>query len=76
MPKKNAEYQREHRERRAQRLAELESENAGLRWDLEAARQELAAALAECERLSARACQHPAGAVDEGTCHACGADVW
>jgi hypothetical protein len=36
----------------------------------------LAAALDEAERLAAIACKHPAGAIDGGTCQACGTDVW
>jgi hypothetical protein len=51
------------------RLAELEAENAELRADL-------ADALAEAERLAVQQCRHPAAAVDSGTCHACGADMW
>ena len=69
MPKTNADYQREHRQRRARHLAELEAENAELRAYLDTA-------LAEVERLSASQCNHPAGAVDGGTCQACGRDVW
>jgi hypothetical protein len=69
MPKTNAEYQREHRQRRARRLAQLETENAELRTDL-------AAALAEVERLALTACKHPAAAIDAGHCHACNTDIW
>jgi hypothetical protein len=52
MPKTNADYQREHRQRRARCLAQLEAENAELRADL-------AGALVELERLSATQCKHP-----------------
>jgi chromosome segregation ATPase len=76
MPKTNADYQRDHRQRRAHRLAELEAENASLRAELDSVRAELDAALTECERLAAMACRHPAGAVDGGTCQACGTEVW
>jgi hypothetical protein len=69
MPKTNADYQREHRDRRTRRLAQLETENAQLRVGL-------ADALAELERLTASQCRHPAAAVDSGTCRACGTDVW
>jgi hypothetical protein len=60
-----AERQRAFRHRQTDRIATLERENAELRD-----------ALAEAERLAATACKHPAGAVDGGTCQACGADVW
>lgn len=76
MAKTNADYQREHRQRRAQRLAVLERENAGLRVRLAEAEASLAGAVAEAERLSASQCRHPAAAVEGGRCHACGADVW
>jgi hypothetical protein len=68
MPKTNAQYQREHRERRTRRLAQLEAENADLRAGLDAA-------LAEVERLAASQCRHPAAAVEGGHCHACGTEV-
>jgi hypothetical protein len=76
MPKTNADYQREHRQRQARRLAGLQAENASLHTELNSVRAELDAAPAECERLAATACKHPAGAVDGGTCQACGNDVW
>jgi hypothetical protein len=76
MPKTNADYQREHRQRQARRLAGLRAENTSLRTELDSVRAELDAALAECERLTATACKHPAGAVDGGTCQACGTEVW
>jgi hypothetical protein len=69
MPKTNADYQREHRQRQARRLAELETENAELHADL-------TGALADVERLTASQCRHPAAAVDAGHCHACGTEVW
>ena len=75
MPKTNAEYHREHRQRQARRLAELEAENATLRTQLNSIRAELAA-LAESERLAATQCKHPSAAIDGGTYRACGQDVW
>jgi hypothetical protein len=76
MPKTNADYQREHRQRQAHRLAELQAENASLHEELSTARTELDAALAECGRLAAMACKRPAAVVDPGTCWACGAELW
>jgi hypothetical protein len=75
MAKTNADYQREHRERQARRLVRLEETNEWLIAELEGTRAELADAVAENERLTALACRHPAGAVEGGHCHACGADV-
>jgi hypothetical protein len=69
MPKTNADYQREHRQRQACRLTALEAERDRLRTDL-------AAALGEAQRLALTACRHPSAAVDGGTCRACGQDVW
>jgi hypothetical protein len=40
------------------------------------ARAALADALAELERRDLQACRHPVGAVDGGTCRACGNEVW
>jgi hypothetical protein len=76
MPKTNAERQRAWRQRQAGRIAALEAEAAELRAEASALRADLAAALAEAERLTAAACTHPAGAVDSGTCRACGSEVW
>ncbi len=76
MPKTNADYQREHRQRRARRLAALEASAAGHESTVARLTAELESALTECERLAGLACKHPAGAVDGGHCHACGADVW
>jgi hypothetical protein len=64
-----AERQRAFRRRQIERIATLEQENAQLCADL-------ADALAEAERLASTACRHPAGAVDGGTCRACGTEVW
>jgi hypothetical protein len=64
-----AERQRAFRRRQIERIAALEAENERLRFDL-------AAAQAEAGVLSAAACKHPAGAVDGGTCGACGTEVW
>lgn len=69
MTKTNAEYQREHRQRRARLIADLAAENIQLRAGL-------AAALAEVDRLTVPACQHPAPVVVDGTCQQCGAEVW
>ena len=76
MTKTNADYQRAHRQRAAERLAELQRENALLLERAELAESALSAAEAETERLSASQCRHPAAVVDGGRCHACGADVW
>jgi hypothetical protein len=76
MAKTSAIRQREYRQRHAGRVAELETEAAGLRRDLAAARAALEDANAEIERLSAMACKHPSAAVSGGRCQACGADVW
>ena len=50
--------------------------NVSLRAELAITRTELGAALAECGRPASMACRHPAGAVDGGTCRACGTEVW
>jgi hypothetical protein len=63
-----AAQQQAFRRRQTERIATLERDNAQLRADL-------AAALAETERLAAQQCKHPAAAVDGGRCHACGTDV-
>ena len=87
MPKTNADYQREHRERRSARIAELEAANEALRVQLETAvadlraeneglRMALEAAEAEIERLSAEPCPHPSGSVVDGVCQLCKAEVW
>jgi hypothetical protein len=76
MPKTNAERQQAWRQRRAGRIAALETEAAELRTEAAVLRTDLAAALDEAERLASTACRHPAGAVDGGTCRACGTDVW
>ena len=76
MLKTNAERQRAWRHRRARRIAALEAEAAELRTQADVLRADLAAALGEAERLASTACRHPAGAVDGGTCRACGAEVW
>jgi hypothetical protein len=76
MPKTNAERQQDYRQRRAGRIAALEAEAAQLRTEAGVLRADLAAALGEAERLASTACRHPAGAVDGGTCGACGAEVW
>jgi hypothetical protein len=76
MPKSHAERQRDYRERQrgtgrhqAERITELEAA-------LDTVRSELDAALTEVQRLTASQCRHPAGAIDGGTCRACGAEVW
>jgi len=76
MAKTNADYQREHRERRSARIAELEAEVADLRAEAERLREALATAEAELERLSGEACQHPSGLVVDGVCQNCKAEVW
>jgi hypothetical protein len=76
MPKTNAERQQTWRQRRAQRIAALEAETAQLHAETGILRADLAAALAEAERLATAACKHPAVAVDGGTCQACGAEIW
>ena len=76
MPKTNAERQATWRQRRAARITALETEAAELRTELDGARADLATALSEAERLASTACRHPAGAVDGGTCRACGTEMW
>ncbi len=76
MPKTNVGYQREHRQRRAHRLAELQAENASLRTELNQVRSDLDAALAESERLTSTQFKHPAALVDGSRCQACGTDLW
>jgi hypothetical protein len=76
MPKTNAQRQQAWRQRRAGHTAALKAEVAQLRAELNDARTDLAAALGEAERLALTACMHPAGAVDGGTCRACGAEIW
>lgn len=76
MPKTNADYQREHRQRVAERLGVLERQNVMLAQRLADAESALGVALEENERLSASQCRHPSAVVDGGRCHACGAEVW
>lgn len=76
MPKTNAARQQAWRQRRTARMTALETETAQLRTEASVLRADLAAALDEAERLASAACRHPAGAVDGGTCRACGAEVW
>jgi hypothetical protein len=71
-----AERQHGWRQRRTARITALETETAQLRTQASALRAELDAALAECERLAATQCKHPSGAIDGGTCRACGTEVW
>jgi len=60
MPKTNAERQQAWRQRRAGRIAALETEAAELRTEAAVLRTDLAAALDEAERLASTACRHPA----------------
>ncbi len=76
MPETNAERQGAWRQRRGRCIAALEAEAAELRTEVGVLRSDLAAALSEAERLALTACRHPAGAVDGGTCQACGTEVW
>jgi hypothetical protein len=78
MMKTNAEYQREHRKRRAGRIAALEADNARLAAELGSLRAQNEGLAADCERLraSASACRHPVEMVDNGTCRGCGTDVY
>ena len=76
MPTTDAQRQRAGRQRRAARLADLEAEAAELRAELVGVRTDLDDALAEVERLAGTQCKHPAGAVDAGTCRACGTEIW
>jgi hypothetical protein len=76
MPKTNAQYQAEHRQRQALRLAELEARCTAVEAERDRLQADLAAAQDECERLDAMACRHKAAAVDGGTCRACGTEIW
>jgi hypothetical protein len=76
MPKTSAERQQAWRQRRTSRITALETEATELRTEAGILRDDLDAALAECERLAATACQHPSGAVDGSHCRACGTDLW
>jgi hypothetical protein len=76
MPKTNADYQREHRKRQADRLADLQAENAELRAERDRLQADLDAALCEAQRLATAACKHPAAAVDGDTRRACGNEIW
>jgi len=76
MPQTGAERQRAWRDRRARHITSLEADRTWLRAELADTRGQLADALAETERLAAQQCKHPAAAVDGGTCHACGIEVW
>jgi hypothetical protein len=76
MPKTSAERQQAWRQRRTARITALEAEAAELRTEAGILRAGLDAALAECERLAATECQHPAGAVDGSHCRACETDLW
>jgi hypothetical protein len=76
MQRSNADYQREHRQRRARRLAELEASAAEHDVIVATLTAERDAALAEVERLSGLACKHPSAVVLDGCCRACGAEVW
>ena len=68
MPYSAAERQVRQRQRLTDLLAVLKAENVALR-------QDLAAALAQVERLTALQCRHPGGVVDDGMCGACGGPV-
>ncbi len=64
-----AERQRAFRRSKAERIATPEQDNARLpAWQADA--------LAEVQRPTTQACRHPPAAVEVGTCHACGTDVW
>ena len=77
MPKTGSERQTAWRQRQARLAAALEADNAQLRAELARVSIDLADALAETGRLAAQQCKHPAAAaVDGGTCHACGTDIW
>ena len=76
MPKTAAERQQAWRQRQARLAAALEADNAQLRAELARVSIDLADALTEAGRLTAQQCKHPAAAVEAGTCHACGTDVW
>jgi N-methylhydantoinase A/oxoprolinase/acetone carboxylase beta subunit len=76
MPLTTAERQAAFRKRRAELVTQLRDELADARERLVVAEAERATALAELERLSSSQCRHPAGLVDGGRCHACGAAVW
>jgi hypothetical protein len=71
-----AERQRAHRQRQADRIAELEAVAGELRSLVADLRDRAESAEAEAERLAGQVCKHPAAAVDAGRCLACGADVW
>ena len=75
MPKTNAQYQAEHRQRRAELIKSLRT----LADDLEArlaeserAREDLED---ECERLRLTQCKHPRMAREGHWCHACQNDA-
>ncbi len=76
MAKSNADYQREHRERRSAHLRAVAAERDALRAEVEGLRDALGAAEAEIERLADMACKHPSAVMQGGTCRACGQDVW
>jgi hypothetical protein len=57
------------------RNAEFRAENATLRAKLESVRTKLDAALGEAQRPALAACRRPSGAIDDGTCQACGTEV-
>jgi hypothetical protein len=87
VPKTHAERQRDYWERQhatvrhqADRISELEAaleaERVMLQAEVDTVRSELDAALAEVERLTASQCRHPAAAIDNGTCGACGTELW
>jgi hypothetical protein len=59
MPKANAECQQAWRQRRVRCITALEAEAAELRTEADVLRADLAAALAEAERLATAACGHP-----------------
>jgi hypothetical protein len=66
----------DHWQRQADRTAALEAQIAELHTENSILRADLADALAKTERLASTACKHPAGAIDSGTCRACGTEVW
>jgi hypothetical protein len=76
MARSNAERQQAYRDRAADRAADADAEIARLRAALEDAHRQLAAALAEVDRLTGNLCKHPAGAVVDGVCQLCGAECW
>jgi hypothetical protein len=76
MPRTEAERQQAWRQRRTRLVAALQARCADLEAERDRLQADLDAALGEAQRLALTACRNPSAAVDNGTCLACGTELW